>query len=129
MNRAQRARRRELDCAFTSAAEVGIEPPAETLIELLRAVDIRHGDGDHLKLQVDLPDPRVRGRFLHMGCGGAHGCLLLWVGVQEDRDATCGQRAGSIAYSQRHIVAAPCMVLAVPGSPAGTVFYYAVTSS
>jgi hypothetical protein len=43
VNRAWGARRRELDRALTAVLEVGVEPPAETSIELLRAVDIRDG--------------------------------------------------------------------------------------
>src|SRR3954454_10926790 len=38
VNRALGSRRRELDRAVISVAEVGVEPPAETPIELLRAV-------------------------------------------------------------------------------------------
>ena len=52
MNRARGAGGRELDAAAI-LVEVGVEPPAEALIELLRALDIRHGDGDHLELQIE----------------------------------------------------------------------------
>src|SRR5687768_195074 len=44
VNRALGARRRELDRAVVAVAEVGVEPPPETSIELLRAVDIRDRD-------------------------------------------------------------------------------------
>src|SRR3954462_14712968 len=72
VNRALGSRRRELNCAVTAVAEVGVEPPAETPIELLRAVDIRDRDGDHLELQVDLPYARVGGGVPTIYRGGAH---------------------------------------------------------
>ncbi len=52
-DRAPRARRRELDHAevFTVVV-VGVEPPTEPSVELLRAVEIRDGDDDYLKLHV-----------------------------------------------------------------------------
>src|SRR3954465_1209723 len=53
VNRALGSRWRELDGALLAVAEARVEPPAKTPVELLRAVDIRHRDGDHLQLQVD----------------------------------------------------------------------------
>jgi hypothetical protein len=76
VNRAWRSRRRELDCALIAVAEVGIEPPTESAVELLGAIDIRDWDGDYLELQVDLPDARIGGRVLGTNCGAGHGCLV-----------------------------------------------------
>ena len=46
-DRAPGARRRELDHAeVVTGVEVGVEPPPEPPVELLRAVDIRDGDDD-----------------------------------------------------------------------------------
>ena len=51
------ARRRELDHAeVATVVIVGVEPPPEPPIELLRAVGIRDGDDDHLELRVDSCD-------------------------------------------------------------------------
>ena len=53
LDRARRARRRELDDPeAVIEGEVGVEPPSEPPVELLRAVDIRDGDDDHLELHV-----------------------------------------------------------------------------
>src|SRR3954447_16110267 len=82
VNRALGSRRRELDCAVIAIAEVGVEPPAEAPIELLRAVDIRYRDGDHLELQVNLPDPRLGGCVLTSDCACAHTGLLARVWAQ-----------------------------------------------
>ena len=47
------ARRRELDQPeVVAGGDVGVEPPAEARVELLRAVDVRDGDDDHLELHV-----------------------------------------------------------------------------
>ena len=55
LDRAAGAGRRELDYAErVAAADVGVEPPPEALVELLRAVDVGDGDDDDLELQVDL---------------------------------------------------------------------------
>ena len=55
LDRAPGARRRELDQAeVVTGGDVGVEPPAEARVELLRAVDIRDGDDDHLELRVDV---------------------------------------------------------------------------
>jgi hypothetical protein len=54
LHRAPRAGRRELDDSeAVIEGEVCIEPPPKVLVELLRAVDIRDGDDEHLELQVD----------------------------------------------------------------------------
>jgi hypothetical protein len=73
VNRARGARRRELDHVFLVRDEVGVEPPAEGRVELLRSVDIRDGNGDDLELHVDLPDTRVAGSVAPAYCGRAHG--------------------------------------------------------
>src|SRR5580658_10390062 len=64
-DRAPRARRRELDYAevFTVVV-VGVEPPTEPSVELLCAVDIRHGDDNYLKLHVHFRGTRAAGRFI-----------------------------------------------------------------
>ena len=36
--------------------EVGVEPPSETTVKFLRAVDIRDRNDDHLQLHVDAGD-------------------------------------------------------------------------
>ena len=61
-DRAPGARRRELDHApVVTVGEVGVEPPPEPPVELLRAVDIRDRDDDYLELHVDSRDARVAG--------------------------------------------------------------------
>jgi hypothetical protein len=53
LDRALGARRCELDDAeVVTSSAVGVEPPAETPVELLCAVDIRDRDDDHLELHV-----------------------------------------------------------------------------
>src|SRR5580698_9228767 len=53
-DRASGAGRRELNYAEVAAVvEVGIEPPPEFRVELLRAVDIRDGDDDDFEFCVD----------------------------------------------------------------------------
>ena len=48
------AGRRELDDPEAVVdGEVGVEPPPEAAVELLRAVDVRDGDDDDLELHVD----------------------------------------------------------------------------
>ena len=64
MNRARGARRRELDDVVVVRGEVGVEPPPETPVELLGALDIRDRDDDDLELHVDLPDAPVVLRVL-----------------------------------------------------------------
>ena len=60
LDRAPRAGRRELDDPeAVIEREVGVEPPPEFRVELLRAVDIRDGDDDDLELQVDFGNARV----------------------------------------------------------------------
>jgi hypothetical protein len=44
--------------------EVGVQPPPEATIELLRAVDICDRDDDHLKLHIDSCDALVSYRFV-----------------------------------------------------------------
>src|SRR5438128_1623906 len=57
LDRAPGAGRRELDDPeAVIEGKVGVEPPPEAPIELLRAVDIRDGDDDRLELQVDVFD-------------------------------------------------------------------------
>ena len=75
-DRAPGAGRRELDHAevFTVVV-VGVEPPPELRVELLRAVDIRDGDDDDLELHVDWRDAGVD----TADCVGAHSCLLSCV--------------------------------------------------
>jgi hypothetical protein len=80
LDRAAGARRRELDDAeVVTGGEVGVEPPAEASVELLRAVDIRDGDDHHLELHVGRPGAHgVRcGPAPHLGAAHVD---LLWVG-------------------------------------------------
>src|SRR5580704_18602878 len=73
-NRASGTRRRELDHAeVVTVVIVGVEPPPEPPVELLRAVDIRDGDDDHLELCFDSCDA---GRFATTEFVRAYGCLL-----------------------------------------------------
>jgi len=80
-DRAPRARRRELDHAevFTVVV-VGVEPPPEPPVELLRAVDIRDRDDDYFELHVNSRDARGAGRVIRTDWLGAHGCLLRCAG-------------------------------------------------
>ena len=73
-DRAPGARRRELDHAeVLTAVEVGVEPPPEPPVELLRAVDIRDGDDDDLELHVDFRDARVLASLLRISvCSICH---------------------------------------------------------
>jgi hypothetical protein len=65
LNRTPRAGRRELDDAeAVIEGEIGVEPPPELPEELLRAIDIRDGDDDRLKLQVESREARVSGPIL-----------------------------------------------------------------
>ena len=58
-HRAAGARRRELDHAeVVTAGEVGVEPPPEARVELLRAINVRNGDDDDFELHVDRPCSR-----------------------------------------------------------------------
>jgi hypothetical protein len=55
LNRTPRAGLCELDDPeAVIEREVRVEPPPEAPVELLRAIDIRDGDDDHLELQVDV---------------------------------------------------------------------------
>ena len=59
LERARRARRGELDHPEAVVeGEVGVEPPPEARIELLRAVEVRDRNDDRLELQVDLRGAR-----------------------------------------------------------------------
>src|SRR5712692_7761245 len=79
-DRAPGARRRKLDRApVVTVGEVGVEPPPEPPIELLRAVDIRDRDDDDLELHVDSRDARrVVTRF------GLRGHSSLLYGLKAD---------------------------------------------
>jgi len=73
-DRAPGARGRELDHAVVVAAgEVGIEPPPEVRVEILRAIGVRNRDDDDLELHVDFRDAA---RVVPAYCLGAHGCLV-----------------------------------------------------
>ena len=77
LDRAPRAGRRELDDPeAVIEGEVGVEPPPEPPVELLRAVDIRDGDDDHLELHVDVLDARTPARVAAADSGHAHSGLL-----------------------------------------------------
>ncbi len=75
LNGAPRAGRCELDDPeAVLEGEVGVEPPPEARVELLRPVDVRDGDDDDFELHVESPDVRVAGRVTR-DFGGAHDCL------------------------------------------------------
>src|SRR6266436_4045544 len=77
-DRASGARRRELDHAeVVTVVIVGVEPPPEPPVELLRAVDIRDGDDDHLEFRLDSCDA---GRVVTTEFVRAYGCLPGCVG-------------------------------------------------
>src|SRR5690349_24853688 len=53
-NRAMRARRCEVhDPKLITLREIDVEPPAQPLVELLRAIDVRHGNDHDLQFHVD----------------------------------------------------------------------------
>src|SRR5271170_4919535 len=55
MDRATGAWRRELDQAeIFAGGAVNVEPPSDSLVKLLCAVDIRDGNDDHLEPHIDL---------------------------------------------------------------------------
>jgi hypothetical protein len=59
VDRARRARRRELDDPkIVTPGDVGVEPPAQAAVKALGAIDVRNGDDDDLELQVDRPRSR-----------------------------------------------------------------------
>jgi hypothetical protein len=77
-DRASGARRRELNHAEVGTVViVGVEPPPEAPVELLRAVDIRDGDDDHLELRLD---SFVAARVVTTKFVRAYGCLPGCVG-------------------------------------------------
>jgi hypothetical protein len=61
LNRAPGAGRRELDQPKVLARAVGVEPPPQGAVELLRPVDVRYGNNDYLEPHVDLAAARVGG--------------------------------------------------------------------
>ena len=77
-DRGRRAGRRELDDAeVVAGGEVGVEPPAEILVELLGAIDFRNRDHGDLKLHVERP------RIRDIDGGGTDLSVhveLLWLG-------------------------------------------------
>src|SRR5262249_55891324 len=75
-DRARRARGRELKHAAAALSDVGVLPPAELLVELRHAVDVRDRDDDDLELHVDFPGARAAGHAASLNSGGTHGCLL-----------------------------------------------------
>src|SRR5262249_37440280 len=82
LDRALRAGRRELhDPEAVIEAEVGVEPPTEVPIELLRVVDIRDGNDDGLELQVDVLNACVADRVVTTEFIDAHSCLLCCVAM------------------------------------------------
>src|SRR6185436_2103211 len=71
LDRCRRTRRRELDDPVVlPEREVGVEPPAETLVERLRAIDV--GDGEERDLEPER-DRRGAGRSVAAGLRAAHG--------------------------------------------------------
>src|SRR3954452_18985044 len=66
-------RRRELDNAeVITVVEIGVKPPPDLPVELLRAVYIRDGDDDHFELHVNSRSCRV----VTTDFGRAQGCIL-----------------------------------------------------
>src|SRR3712207_7315791 len=54
LDRAPGSGRRELDAAEAAVApEVAVEAPPQARVEVDGAVDVRHGDDDHLQLHVE----------------------------------------------------------------------------
>ena len=75
-DRAAGARRRELDHAeVVLVSVVGVEPPSELRVELLRAIDVGDGEDDDLKLHVNRSGLRVAACVFRRDWLGAHGCL------------------------------------------------------
>ena len=73
LDRAPGARRRELDDPEAVVeGEVGVEPPTEAAVELLRAIDVRHRNHDDLELQVDGSRGGTFSRRLIVSLGTAH---------------------------------------------------------
>ena len=86
-DRASGARWRELDHAeVITVVIVGVEPPPEPPIELLRTVDIRDGDDDDLELRVDSCDA---GCVITTEFVRAYGCLLGCMGMKLYHDIYC----------------------------------------
>ena len=56
--------------------EVGVEPPPEVPVELLRAVDIRNGDDEHLEFHVNSRGLRYAGPIDTTAFGCVHRCPL-----------------------------------------------------
>jgi hypothetical protein len=64
---------------------VNVEPPSDSLVKPLRAVDIRNGDDDDLELHVNSRDVRVSCCVATTDFMGAHGYLLCSVGGSPSR--------------------------------------------
>src|SRR3954470_20680152 len=58
MDRARGPGRRQLHRAKVPDHEISVESPAQTPVERLCAIDVGHGDGDDLELQIDRPGIR-----------------------------------------------------------------------
>ena len=67
-DRARGARPRELnDAKILTVVVVGVEPPPEPRVELLRAIDIRDGDNYDFELHVDFRNASLAGRVVSLG--------------------------------------------------------------
>jgi len=67
-DRAPRARGRELDDPkAVERVDVVVEPPTQASVELLRSVDVGHGDDVDLEVHLDRPDGRVAARVVCFG--------------------------------------------------------------
>ena len=67
------ARRRELDDPEAVVdGDVGVEPPAEARVELLRAIDVGDRDDDDLELHVDRSGGGIFSRDLIVSLGAVH---------------------------------------------------------
>jgi hypothetical protein len=105
------ARGRELDDAkAVEGGVVGVEPPAQALVELLGPVDVGYRDDLDLQVHVDRPGGRAVARVVYFG--GAHGCLLSqgrpqWVFVSVSLAAGAPARRGG-KYPKHYLLPRNC---------------------
>src|SRR3974390_841323 len=84
------ARRRELeDAKIFTIAKIGVETPPKLAVELLRTVQVRNRNDDHLKLSGRCPNTRVM-----LALAGTRACLTHWIIPSSSR--TCNSVGCSV---------------------------------
>jgi hypothetical protein len=95
LNRAPRARRRELDDAeVVTASHVGVESPAEACVEVLRPVDVRDRQDHGLELELSDLHRRSAGRPFAGRLDTAHLGSIVLADTPNARRRRKGRRYG-----------------------------------